>query len=119
MTDKEMIEEMGEIIRTVFKKKTDMIFIPDIGKPIAQKLFKNKYRKLDDHAIMTLRKAKGLEERARKETAREILEWISDTLTENIGYTGWLDSYFGDKFQNLCKKYGLKAIQTQDGVEVE
>lgn len=47
---------------------------------VARELHKDGYRKLDDHAIMTLRKAKGLEERTRKETAREILTKINNHL---------------------------------------
>lgn len=54
-----------------------------------------------------------------KQTAERILKVISDTHTENIGYTNWLDSYFGNKFQKLCEQYGLKAIQTKDGVEIK
>ena len=32
----------------------------------------------------------------------------------------WLDDcYWGSVIERLCKKYGLKAIQTKKGVEVE
>ncbi len=58
-------------------------------------------------------------EKTRKKTAEKILRVISDTHTENIGYTDWLDSFFGDKFQKLCEQYGIKAIQTKDGVEIK
>jgi hemoglobin-like flavoprotein len=38
---------------------------------VAKELHKDGYRKLDDHAILVLRKAKGLEEKVRKETAEK------------------------------------------------
>jgi hypothetical protein len=41
---------------------------------VAKELHKDGYRKLDDHAILVLRKAKGLEEKVRKETAEKFAE---------------------------------------------
>lgn len=55
-----------------------------------------------------------------KETAKEILDEVAYEYTEDMGYTDWLeDCYFGGAMERLCKKYGLKAIQTKKGVEVE
>lgn len=39
---------------------------------VVKELYNLGYRKLDDHAIMVLRKAKGIENRIRKETAEKI-----------------------------------------------
>ena len=45
-------------------------------KNIAEAYYNAGYRKLDDHAIMVLRKARGLEERISKETAKDIFETL-------------------------------------------
>ena len=47
---------------------------------VVKELHKNGYRKLDDHAIFVLRKAKCLEEKVRKETAREFASFVKSKL---------------------------------------
>ena len=55
-----------------------------------------------------------------KDTAKEILNEVAYVYTEDMGYIDWLkDCYFGGEMERLCEKYGLKAIQTKKGVEVE
>lgn len=55
-----------------------------------------------------------------KDMARELLQEVANEYSENVGYTDWLDDcYWGDVQIRLCKKYGLKVIQTKKGVEVE
>lgn len=77
---------------------------------VAQEFHKDGYRKLDDHAIITLRKAKGLEERTRKETAKEILQSLLDFVNcEKINQ--------GHSFEKI-KETLIKVAKTYE-VEVE
>ena len=69
MTDQEQIEEMASDMDYVCTKRD---LYPDDAKEIAKTLILLGYRKLDDHAIMALRKAKGIENKIRKETAEKI-----------------------------------------------
>ena len=43
-------------------------------------MHKEGYRKIDDHAILVLRKAKCLEQKIRKETAEKFAERLKDAL---------------------------------------
>lgn len=70
MTNQEQIEEMASDMDYGCTKRD---LYPDDAKEIAKALYLLGYRKLDDHAIMVLRKAKGIENRIRKETVKEIL----------------------------------------------
>lgn len=78
---------------------------------VAQELHKDGYRKLDDHAIITLRKAKGLEERTRKETAEKwhyhitttlLSLWKDDKITTET-YNSWILFFNG-----LAKQFGVE-----------
>ena len=64
-------------------------------KNCAKKLINAGYRKLDDHAIMVLRKAKGLEERIRKETAKEILQWLIEHTFESCIFETYFKEQYG------------------------
>ena len=72
------------------------------------------YRKLDDHAIMSLRKAHGIENKIRKETAREVIKkFISQIEFHGIATMDGDLEYF--KISGL----GLREIaREQFGVEV-
>ena len=64
--------------------------------------------------------SKVKEKQAVKDNAKEILNKVAYVYTEDMGYIDWLkDCYFGGEMERLCEKYGLKAIQTKKGVEVE
>ena len=52
MTDKERIEEMAKEIRTVLKKRTDIVFIPDLGEPIAKELSKHYQPKIPEGSVV-------------------------------------------------------------------
>lgn len=87
---------------------------------VVKELHKNGYRKLDDHAVMVLRKAKGLEERIRKETAREFAEKIQDYLNDKVCeefgdnacdvtyFTIDVDRVISDVFE-LAKHFGVEV----------
>lgn len=47
---------------------------------VAERFYNAGYRKLDDHAIMALRKAKDMEERIRKETAEKFAQELENRL---------------------------------------
>lgn len=84
---------------------------------VAQELHKDGYRKLDDHAIMTLRKAKGLEERTRKETARDILKFVDKKL--DLYQNGVIGgSLYDDGYKSAVQEIKF-SIKKQFGVEVE
>lgn len=69
MTKQEQINEMASDMDYGCIKRD---LYPDDAKEIAKALYLLGYRKLDDHAIMVLRKAEGIENRIRKETAEKI-----------------------------------------------
>jgi hypothetical protein len=62
-------------------------------------LYNAGYRKLDDHAIMVLRKAKGMEDKIRKETAEKFLQ---------LAYDRCLEKSFIKKVEELAKQYGVE-----------
>lgn len=101
MEKKKMIEELAKTICSCaspcdledWYDCEKMANCPKVIK-IAKELHKDGYRKLDDHAIFVLRKAKSLEEKVRNETAREILQWLVAHTTENAV----LRTYFREQF---------------------
>lgn len=70
MTKQEHIDEIAKIVDEMYNVYTTT------ADDIAEGLYNAGYRKLDDHAIMVLRKAKGIENRIRKETAEKILDLL-------------------------------------------
>lgn len=81
---------------------------------VARELHKDGYRKLDDHAIMTLRKAKGLEERTRKETAMEFAKSICKMLWNRGKDKNGKTFDYGD-----LTSIDVYELAKQFGVEVE
>ena len=72
---------------------------------LANDLYNAGYRKLDDHAIMVLRKAKGIENRIRKETAEKILRDLYSEATSNVSETVELTTF---QIEQLAKQFGLE-----------
>jgi hypothetical protein len=74
---------------------------------VAKELYKDGYRKLDDYAIMVLRKARGIEERIRKQTATEILKELKAKQVicspEEDNFVYMLD------IKELAKQYGVEV----------
>lgn len=117
-----IIQEMAKVIGWDCDNKS-MDYcdkVDDCDKCRAIDLYNAGYRKLDDHAIMVLRKAKGLEERIRKETAKEILNdlWNKEfetTITiqnscskediENVGKA--ILTSIRNELCELAKQYGV------------
>lgn len=79
MDKQKQIEEMAEIAL-----KNTLSYT--CAKQIAMNFYNAGYRKLDDHAIMVLRKAKDMEERIRKETAEKFAERLKAELTDIIPF---------------------------------
>jgi molybdopterin synthase catalytic subunit len=73
---------------------------------VAKELHKDGYRKLDEHAILVLRKAKGLEEKVRKETAEKFAERLKERLDISVdGYsTSEVISEIEDKIDEIVKE---------------
>jgi hypothetical protein len=79
---------------------------------VVKELHKNGYRKLDDHAIFVLRKAKGLEEKVRKETAREIFSEVLDLEgVKLIRDMGWEKAYeiIYNEMIEIAKRFGVEV----------
>lgn len=121
MNDKKQI---GEITREMAKEicsqtmteycvsgKCENQFYCQVNYSALETLYNAGYRKLDDHAIMVLRKAKGLEERIRKETAKEILQelytWLWSKKSE-YGFMTMLKSEFLCKLREIIGQYGVE-----------
>ena len=71
---------------------------------VVKELYNLGYRKLDDHAIMVLRKAKGIENRIRKETAEKfakLIEFHSISKRDESGHETFTIS-------NLCLREILR-----------
>lgn len=76
---------------------------------VAQEFHKDGYRKLDDHAIITLRKAKGLEEKIRKETTKEILTELFkqySVFNDNDVIIAW---QVKEALKDTAKKHGVEV----------
>ena len=54
MKDK-IIEEMAKVIRQILKERTDICYIPDLGKPIAEELYNEGCRKIPEGAVVLTR----------------------------------------------------------------
>ena len=48
MSKQEQIEEMAKVIRPILENRTDICFIPDLDKPIAEELLKHYQPKLPE-----------------------------------------------------------------------
>jgi hypothetical protein len=77
---------------------------------VVKELHKGGYRKLDDHAIFVLRKAKSLEEKVRKETAEKIVSEIKKLIESE-----WTINKA--TYENLCSK--LNELAKQFGIEIK
>lgn len=69
---------------------------------VAKELHKDGYRKLDDHAILVLRKAKCLEEKTRKETAEKFAERVK--MAFYYEFDELIPSIMADKIDEICKE---------------
>lgn len=80
---------------------------------VAKELHKDGYRKLDDHAILVLRKAKGLEEKVRKETAEKYAERLKEMAYQS---TDWSHGEHPmvvevDYIDEICEELTMTDIQ--------
>ena len=55
MNKKEQIEEMAKVIRPILENRTDICFIPDLDKPIAEELLKHYQPKLPKDRVVLSR----------------------------------------------------------------
>lgn len=93
MTDKHQVEEMAKVIRPILENRTDIVFIPDLDKPIAKKLLKHYQPKIPEGSVV-LTGNQCIEivqdnynigyERGSKETARKFAEKIQDYLNDKV-----------------------------------
>jgi hypothetical protein len=78
---------------------------------VVKELYNLGYRKLDDHAIMVLRKAKGIENRIRKETAEKfIVEMKASETLSSLLDAGWEVFYkmICNDMYELAKQFGVE-----------
>ena len=101
MTKQEQIDGMAKIVDEMYNVYTTT------ADDIAEGLYNAGYRKLDDHAIMVLRKAKGIENRIRKETAEKIFKMLISKLDSNQFLSGKRIIMEVD-VENLAKQYGVE-----------
>lgn len=126
-SEQEQIEEMAKVIRHILENRTDICFIPDLDKPIAEELLKHYQLKLPkDSVVLSMEEykritkelvteqrateiAKEYFEKIRKETAKKIL----NDLVKNCQYTFNIDGkpiveLDGDFVLDAAKSYGIK-----------
>lgn len=114
----------GSVVLT--KEKYEKLTAPKVfisPKSLSKKEFEERIKNISNYGII------GVDESSieiiptrtdiKKETAKEILQRVSDTYTNDTAWTDWLNDFFGAKFKELCEENGLKAIQTENGVKVE
>lgn len=65
---------------------------------VVKELYNLGYRKLDDHAIMVLRKAKGIENRIRKETAEKIYNFVERYIMDDYEVELMVKEWFKEEF---------------------
>lgn len=116
MTKQEQIEEM---ISAMAASNNPFVDVPiEIMPKVAEALYNAGYRKLDDHAIMVLRKAKGIENRICKETAEKLLNdfklWAreyqyKDTVVDDNGERPMTNNEkLNYLYTYLCNKYKVE-----------
>lgn len=101
MTDKEkQVAEMAKVI-----KDNAWEDIKNIEAFVcAEELYNAGYRKIDDHAIMVLRKAKGLEEKIRNQAVKE----FARELRNEMLLLGYDDSCFCVMaIEIIAKQFGV------------
>ena len=94
LTEAEYNDLLSDEIKTIERDIAEYWATENVD-VVAKEMHKIGYRKLDDHAICVLRKAKCLEERLRKETAEELLDEID---YESNGQTKPITDLFRKKY---------------------
>lgn len=109
MADQEQINEMASDMDYACTKRD---LYPDDAKEIAKTLILLGYRKLDDHAIIALRKAKGIENKIRKETAEKFVN-------ETIKRKQTLMNPYTDDESECVSTFWIYKLAKQFGVEIK
>jgi hypothetical protein len=79
LTEGEYKDLISDEVKTIERDIAEYWVTQDV-ESVAKELHKDGYRKLDDHAIFVLRKAKCLEYKIRKETAEKFAERLKKRL---------------------------------------
>lgn len=116
MTDEKQILEMAKVIRSILESRTDITFIPDLDKPIAEELAKKYQPKLpEDSVVLTNEELHERDENAyqvgvvtgknivRTELPREILLPLLKILTMED-----TSMEIDDKVIELLEKYNVE-----------
>ena len=96
LTETEYNDLLSDEVKTIERDIAEYWATEEVA-TVAKELHKEGYRKIDDHAILVLRKAKCLEQKIRKETAEKLLDEID---YESNGQTKSITDL-------LRKKYGV------------
>lgn len=103
MNKDEMIEEMAKITNfSAFDFKQGTTRSKTIYTAMAEALYNAGYRKVGEDEIVESMKTY---ERAREETAREILQELYDEATSNVSEIVELTTF---QIEQLAKKYGIE-----------
>ena len=79
LTETEYNDLLSDEVKTIERDIAEYWATEEVA-TVAKELHKEGYRKIDDHAILVLRKAKCLEQKIRKETAEKFAERLKDAL---------------------------------------
>lgn len=100
LTEGEYSDLISDEVKTIERDIAEYWATEEVA-TVAKELHKYGYRKLDDHSILVLRKAKCLEEKTRKETAERFAERLKAEAVADDGVY-YLTDYDIDK---ICKEF--------------
>lgn len=98
LTETEYNDLLSDEVKTIERDIAEYWATEEVA-TVAKELHKEGYRKIDDHAILVLRKAKCLEQKIRKETAEKLLNKVD---YESNGQTKAITDL-------LRKEYGVET----------
>jgi hypothetical protein len=104
LTEGEYSDMLSDEVETIESDIAEYWATEDVTK-VAKELHKDGYRKLDDHSILVLRKAKYLEQKLRKETAEKFAERVSKAFIglNCIDIDEW--NWCQRKIDEICKEF--------------
>jgi hypothetical protein len=112
LTEGEYKDLISDEVKTIERDIAEYWVTQDV-ESVAKELHKDGYRKLDDHAIFVLRKAKCLEYKIRKETADKFAERVK--MAFYYEFDELIPSIMSDKIDEIAKEItgGEKEISNE------
>lgn len=112
LTETEYNDLLSDEVKTIERDIAEYWATEEVA-TVAKELHKEGYRKIDDHAILVLRKAKCLEQKIRKETAEKFAERLKAMAYQS---TDWSHGEHPmvvevDYIDEICEEITDKEVQ--------